>query len=387
MEVQQHHIDHPFVQYLLKAWNKSTIDAYIKLSKAGTSSITFIHGRFDPLRNFYVPPRATPDGPQNERETHALWKTFYDIKPGGLGAHDWLSRIFERALEKEQHMSTRKIEIGDITLMFYFNQSHSQRFIANRLAGEGFSWRQRAAGHEDLLGLHGVTEAECTDWWQRWRNTNGNVVDFGRALEHDMEMWGKRAADALKVRSLCTLTEHELIARLNNARDNRINASVSTDDFKPGGFNLFMKLLEKMPGNSMQQHAYAYTLMLGDAAYNTTQTTEQIDFDATPARDETVYYTPPEIVSFNPINEGTNAMSTTTLSFNTINYVSINGGAPIDLSQLPADNIFSLIEQAEAEIKRLNDISAKPKALVARIESLQAGIQRLVAEVDGRDAS
>ena len=104
--------------------------------------------------------------------------------------------------------------------------------------------------------------------------------------------------------------------------------------------------------------------------------------DDTPARVETVYYNPPGTPTF----EGTIPMSTTSLSFTTVNYVSINGGAPIDLSKLPADNIFSLIEQTEAEIKRLNEISNKPKALVKRIDDLQAGIDRLVAEIDGRDA-
>lgn len=106
--------------------------------------------------------------------------------------------------------------------------------------------------------------------------------------------------------------------------------------------------------------------------------------DDTPARVETVYYNPPGNPT--PTFEGTIPMSTTSLSFTTVNYVSINGGAPVDLSKLPADNIFSLIEQTEAEIKRLNEISNKPKALVKRIDDLQAGIDRLVAEIDGRDA-
>lgn len=105
--------------------------------------------------------------------------------------------------------------------------------------------------------------------------------------------------------------------------------------------------------------------------------------DDTPARVETVYYNPPGTPT--PVF-GEPVMSTTSLSFTTVNYVSINGNAPIDLSKLPADNIFSLIEQTEAEIKRLNEISNKPKALVKRIDDLQAGIDRLVAEIDGRDA-
>lgn len=119
-----------------------------------------------------------------------------------------------------------------------------------------------------------------------------------------------------------------------------------------------------------------------DALTWTPDALRKINFGAAPASTEILYYNPPG----NPTSHfGESTVSTTSLSFTTVNYVSINGNAPIDLSKLPADNIFSLIEQTEAEIKRLGEIANKPKALVARIESLQSGIERLVAEIDGRD--
>lgn len=119
-----------------------------------------------------------------------------------------------------------------------------------------------------------------------------------------------------------------------------------------------------------------------DALHFAVDALHKINFGAAPARTEVLYYNPPGTPTS---HFGESTVSTTSLSFTTVNYVSINNGPPIDLSKLPADNIFSLIEQTEAEIKRLNEIANKPKALVARIESLQSGIERLVAEIDGRD--
>jgi hypothetical protein len=188
------------------------------------------------------------------------------------------------------------------------------------------------------------------------------------------------------------------------------------DDFKSNNLNLMYSALEYYEArgySNKKQHALVYADMLAvlakkpktphidarcmedepgpedarfgkhDDQLNIYAQCFGIDLGATPARTEILYYNPPGNPT--PTFEGTIPMSTTSLSFTTINYVSINGNTPIDLSKLPADNIFSLIEQTEAEIKRLNEIGTKPKALVARIESLQSGIERLVAEVDGRD--
>lgn len=166
------------------------------------------------------------------------------------------------------------------------------------------------------------------------------------------------------------LTELETSARCMEDTPGPEDAQFSKRDDTYDALKWTADGIKKFCLEAAELRAYAYAMNL-------------VDLSASTARTETVYYNSPG----NPTPSfGEPAMSTTSLSFTTINYVSVNGTAPIDLSKLPADNIFSLIEQTEAEIKRLSEIANKPKALVARIESLQSGIERLVAEVDGRGA-
>lgn len=55
---------------------------------------------------------------------------------------------------------------------------------------------------------------------------------------------------------------------------------------------------------------------------------------------------------------------------------------PID--NLSLDSLFFMVGEAEAEILKLEKIANKPKALVARIEAIQAGIAALVEAIDAK---
>ena len=79
----------------------------------------------------------------------------------------------------------------------------------------------------------------------------------------------------------------------------------------------------------------------------------------------------------------TNTMSTA-ITFTTTKFITVGNGAKRDISQVSLDELFSLIEQTEAEIARLEAIKKKPKALQARIEALQAAIDELATEADSR---
>ena len=55
---------------------------------------------------------------------------------------------------------------------------------------------------------------------------------------------------------------------------------------------------------------------------------------------------------------------------------------PID--NLSLDSLFFMVSEAETEILKLEKIVNKPKALVARIEAIQAGIAALVTAIDAK---
>ena len=55
---------------------------------------------------------------------------------------------------------------------------------------------------------------------------------------------------------------------------------------------------------------------------------------------------------------------------------------PID--NLSLDSLFFMVSEAETEILKLEKIVNKPKALVARIEAIQAGIAALVEAIDAK---
>lgn len=59
----------------------------------------------------------------------------------------------------------------------------------------------------------------------------------------------------------------------------------------------------------------------------------------------------------------------------------INGD---DIAKKSDDELFEAVAQAEAEIAKLNAIQSKPKALVAKIEELKAGIAALVSHMDAK---
>ena len=59
----------------------------------------------------------------------------------------------------------------------------------------------------------------------------------------------------------------------------------------------------------------------------------------------------------------------------------INGD---DIAKKSDDELFEAIAQAEAEIAKLNATQCKPKALVAKIEELKAGIAALAAHMDAK---
>lgn len=56
----------------------------------------------------------------------------------------------------------------------------------------------------------------------------------------------------------------------------------------------------------------------------------------------------------------------------------------VDIADKTNDQLFDAIAQAEAEITKLNAIKSKPKALVAKIDELSAGIAALVAHMDSK---
>lgn len=58
----------------------------------------------------------------------------------------------------------------------------------------------------------------------------------------------------------------------------------------------------------------------------------------------------------------------------------------VDVSKMTDREIYSLISQAEAEIKSLELIENKPKRLQKDIEDRKAGIKALVEHLDARDA-
>lgn len=55
---------------------------------------------------------------------------------------------------------------------------------------------------------------------------------------------------------------------------------------------------------------------------------------------------------------------------------------PID--NLSLDSLFFMVSEAETEILKFEKIVNKPKALVARIEAIQAGIAALVEAIDAK---
>ena len=59
----------------------------------------------------------------------------------------------------------------------------------------------------------------------------------------------------------------------------------------------------------------------------------------------------------------------------------INGD---DIAKKSDDELFEAIAQAEAEIAKLNAIQSKPKALVAKVDELKAGIAALVSHMDAK---
>lgn len=64
------------------------------------------------------------------------------------------------------------------------------------------------------------------------------------------------------------------------------------------------------------------------------------------------------------------------------NVTLINGQ---DASELDNDQIFAMIANTEKQIKKLQEIEAKPKALEAKIKALKESIENLVKIVDSRD--
>lgn len=248
-----------------------------------------------------------------------------------------------------------KPEDERVSWMFYTNQLKAQQFIVARKNGASFSW-SKTGNFEPCLKLNGMDADDFGAWWADWikRYARGHTAHI--AFGHWLEAECKRFSNMPKYERLKLQAKYaDLDTRCMEDEPGPEDARFGKHDDQADALRDWRDVLNP------PKH-----------------------IDDTPARVETVYYNPPG--NHTPTSEGTIPMSTTSLSFTTVNYVSINGGAPIDLSKLPADNIFSLIEQTEAEIKRLNEISNKPKALVKRIDDLQAGIDRLVAEIDGRDA-
>ena len=70
------------------------------------------------------------------------------------------------------------------------------------------------------------------------------------------------------------------------------------------------------------------------------------------------------------------------ITINTVTYVN-----DVPVQDLKDDRIFELIARTEGEIKQLEGIENKPKALVTKIESMQASIKELIDIMDARTTS
>jgi hypothetical protein len=123
---------------------------------------------------------------------------------------------------------------------------------------------------------------------------------------------------------------------------------------------------------------YMVTADLAKAKLTTYATLDDTDTGRLWSRETIESFTNPTTTNEEP------AMSNPTITFTTTKFITVGNGQKRDISQVSLDELFSLIEQTEAEIARLEAIKKKPKALQARIEALQAAIDELAAEADSR---
>jgi hypothetical protein len=203
-----------------------------------------------------------------------------------------------------------------------------------------------------------------------------NVLKFAKTAKYGLRYWEQK---------------------LTQAR-NDPQYGMNHSDFKGSGgyqaFGVYAAIQQKYAGSDVRgKHQALYELIVNTwrAAENANPCAEVVIIEAAKEeirkvidRDDIIskefYY-----ARYNDIYKKETQMTIKSIKFTTINYITLNDGSPKDITKLTADEGFGLIEQIQQEVARLNAIEKKPKALKSRIAELNAGIDRIVAELDSRE--
>lgn len=70
------------------------------------------------------------------------------------------------------------------------------------------------------------------------------------------------------------------------------------------------------------------------------------------------------------------------LAITTTTFVTAPGYSNVDVASLSAEDLGSIVQSVENEVKALQELTTKPKAVVARIEELKAGLTSILEAAD-----
>jgi hypothetical protein len=196
-----------------------------------------------------------------------------------------------------------------------------------------------------------------------------NVLKFAKTAKYGLRYW-----------------EQKLIQARNDPQ-----YGMNHSDFKGSGgyyaFGVYDAIRQKYADSDVRgKHQALYELIVNTwrAAENANPCAEVL----LPTKQEhlvaTDWYTPPQEACIATYKKETN-MTIKSIKFTTVNYISLNGGTPKDISKIDADEGFQLLEQIQQEVARLNAIEKKPKALGNRIKELESAALVIVTELDSRE--